>query len=195
MDYQKHYDLLIEKYGTFEKPKDVYTERHRKIPGCLGGKYEEGNAFYMSARAHFIAHLLLAKSNPENHSLVFAAWGMCFSSTKKHKRINNKRYEWLRKSFAISISNKLKGVSKPDGFGDKFKGSKNPMYNRKKTEKSLKAFQKVACMSKSESHRAAIAKANLGKINMTLSSGVKTRIDRNKVLEVISLGGKLGWSK
>lgn len=27
----------------------------------MGGKYVEGNAFYMSAKAHFVAHLLLAK--------------------------------------------------------------------------------------------------------------------------------------
>lgn len=61
MDYQIHYDRLVEKYGSWEKPKGVYTERHRKIPGCMGGKYVKGNAFYMSARAHYVSHLLLAR--------------------------------------------------------------------------------------------------------------------------------------
>ena len=37
MNYQRHYDLLIEKHGTWEKPKDGYVERHRKLPGCMGG--------------------------------------------------------------------------------------------------------------------------------------------------------------
>lgn len=61
MDYKKAYLRLIEKHGALEKPKGIYTERHRKIPGWLGGKYIAGNAFYLSGRAHFIAHLLLAK--------------------------------------------------------------------------------------------------------------------------------------
>jgi len=61
MDYYKLYDDLIDKYGVWEKPKDLYSERHRKVPGWIGGKYVKGNAFYLSARTHFIAHLILAK--------------------------------------------------------------------------------------------------------------------------------------
>lgn len=61
MNYRRIYDNLIAKHGSWEKPKGVYAERHRKIPGCAGGKYVKGNAFYMSARAHFLAHLLLAR--------------------------------------------------------------------------------------------------------------------------------------
>jgi len=92
MNYQKHYDLLIEKYGSWLKPKDVYTERHRKLPGNVGGKYVEGNAFYMSARAHFVAHLLLAKitSRPEDWAAVK---GMC---EFRHKR-SSRLYEVARR--------------------------------------------------------------------------------------------------
>lgn len=73
MDYESHYDRLVEKYGTWEKPKGIYTERHRKVPGCLGGKYEKGNAFYMNARAHFVAHLMLAKIHPGEINMLRAA--------------------------------------------------------------------------------------------------------------------------
>ena len=61
MNYQRIYDNLIEKHGSWLKPKGVYTERHRKLPGYLDGKYVKGNAFYVSARVHYLAHLLWAK--------------------------------------------------------------------------------------------------------------------------------------
>ena len=61
MNYQFHYDRLLDKYGSWEKPAEGYTERHRKFPGYLGGKYVKGNAFFVSARAHYLAHLLWAK--------------------------------------------------------------------------------------------------------------------------------------
>lgn len=61
MNYSRIYDELISKYGSWTKPKEIYTERHRKVPGYLGGKYVHGNAFYVSARVHYLCHLLLAK--------------------------------------------------------------------------------------------------------------------------------------
>lgn len=88
MNYQAHYDRLIEKYGTWEKPKDVYTERHRKLPGYLGGKYVKGNAFYMSARAHYIAHILWAKIT--NHG---SAWCAVKQIGAELKRVNSRIYQ------------------------------------------------------------------------------------------------------
>lgn len=61
MNYLLHYDRLLERYGSWEKPRDTYVERHRKFPGYLGGAYVEGNAFYVSARVHYLAHILWAK--------------------------------------------------------------------------------------------------------------------------------------
>lgn len=61
MNYQRIYDNLIAKHGTWEKPKGVHTERHRKIPGYLGGEYVKGNAFYVSVRVHYLAHVIWAK--------------------------------------------------------------------------------------------------------------------------------------
>lgn len=78
MNYQAVYDSLITKYGTWEKPKGVYTERHRKLPGWLGGKYVKGNAFYVPARVHFICHILLAKiyDSPSSWRTVVAMSGL-----------------------------------------------------------------------------------------------------------------------
>lgn len=82
MNYQLHYDRLITKHGTWEKPEGIYTERHRKLPGCFDGQYVKGNAFYMIARAHYVAHLLLAKIYPKEP----AVWKSINAMSGKHGR-------------------------------------------------------------------------------------------------------------
>lgn len=99
MNYQAHYDNLIKKYGTWEKPEGVYTERHRKLAGCMGGKYVKGNAFYMEARAHFVAHQLLVKIFADNKDLKLAAFKMSVMY-----RYGSKEYSWLKHEYALSIS-------------------------------------------------------------------------------------------
>lgn len=61
MDYKSAYLRLISKHGSESKPSGVYTERHRVIPGCLGGRYTKENSRHLSPRAHYVAHLMLAR--------------------------------------------------------------------------------------------------------------------------------------
>lgn len=89
MNYKKQYDLLIEKYGCEKKPKFTYVERHRKVPGCMGGNYEAGNAFYVSARVHYLAHRLLAKIYPDVPGIRVADYLM----NKSFNKTNSKFYE------------------------------------------------------------------------------------------------------
>lgn len=100
MDYQRHYDLLIEKYGTWKKPKGVYVERHRKLPGCMGGKYVKGNAFYMSSKAHYVAHLLLAriKNIPPLWNAIVSMGGLARKTTSaSYERAKIKVQPYLKK--------------------------------------------------------------------------------------------------
>lgn len=60
MNYKKHYDILIERARLRVKP-DGYSERHHIVPRCLGGSNESSNLVYLTAREHYVAHLLLAK--------------------------------------------------------------------------------------------------------------------------------------
>jgi len=106
MDYQRHYDLLIEKYGTWKKPKGVYTERHRKLPGCMGGKYVEGNTFYMSAKAHFVAHVLLMKLSPGKINLIRAVH---IAAHKGKFRLSSRFYAIFKEAHANDESLKARG--------------------------------------------------------------------------------------
>lgn len=106
MDYQRHYDRLIEKYGTWQKPKGVYTERHRKLPGCMGGKYVKGNAFYMSAKAHFVAHKLLLKLNPGEINMLRAA---SIAGRKNGFKLSSRFYSVFKEAHANDESLKERG--------------------------------------------------------------------------------------
>ena len=98
MNYEQIYENLIAKYGTWEKPKGVYTERHRILPGCIGGEYVKGNAFYVPARVHFIAHYLLAKVYPDNLEIGHALFRM--SNSRKY---GSKVYAWAKEHWADLI--------------------------------------------------------------------------------------------
>lgn len=107
MDYQKHYELLIEKYGSKSKPEG-YSERHHIIPKCLGGSNALDNLVYLSAEAHYIAHQMLVKINPDHYGLSYAAIMMTVN-TNRHKRSNNKLYAWLRVRFSENVSKARRG--------------------------------------------------------------------------------------
>ena len=60
MNYQKHYDLLIDRAKN-RNIENVTHEIHHVLPKSLGGGNEEANLVNLTLREHFIAHLLLAK--------------------------------------------------------------------------------------------------------------------------------------
>jgi len=64
MNYKKIYDQIIEK----RKPDipNGYVEVHRIIPRTFGGSNDKENLVAITAREHFICHLLLTKLDSMN---------------------------------------------------------------------------------------------------------------------------------
>lgn len=96
MDYRKHYELLVERAKT--RQLDCYKEKHRIIPGCMGGTYAKNNVVQLTPEEHYVAHQLLVKMYPEHHGLVKAAAMMV------PNRPSNKLYGWLRRRHAVAQS-------------------------------------------------------------------------------------------
>ena len=105
MDYQHHYNKLIDR--AVIRSIDEYTEKHHIIPKCMGGSDDVDNLVKLTPEEHFLAHQLLVKIYPSNRKLIYAAAIM----TRGHdgKRVNNKFYGWIRKKFAETHSQNLKG--------------------------------------------------------------------------------------
>lgn len=102
MNYIIHYENLINR--AKERTLEGYKESHHIIPKCLGGTDERDNLVNLTAREHFIAHLLLWKINPESYGLIKAIQMMCVGHNEN--RSMNRMYGWLkeRHSKAMSVS-------------------------------------------------------------------------------------------
>lgn len=105
MDYQKHYNKLIERAKN--RLLEGYTENHHIIPRCINGSNDVENIVALTPEEHYVAHQLLIKIYPNESKLVYAAHMMTVGSLK-HSR-NNKLYGWLRKKNSESMQGNTYG--------------------------------------------------------------------------------------
>jgi hypothetical protein len=145
-------------------------EKHRILPGCLGGEYLEHNTVLMTRREHTIAHVLLSKAFPENFELGHCAYAMTHSGGMKisSKYFNSLEYfqRCEKKSQIIAESNRRRKVT----WGDKISKS----LTGKKKSKEHKENIKIANANRelTPELRYAIGSGNRGKAQ-SLESNLK----------------------
>lgn len=81
------------------KNKEIYFEKHHIIPKCLGGTDDKENLILLTAREHFLCHLLLTKMN-DDERLIFAF----FMMKRGKNRITSPFFEKLKYKFAHHMS-------------------------------------------------------------------------------------------
>ena len=114
MNYTLHYNALIAKrIKTPANTTHTYTEIHHVIPKCMGGTDDETNLVCLTAREHYMAHVLLCKIYPNNASLLYA-WNMMSNMSDnmcKHnvRSYQSFRYHSLREQFSMACSETRKG--------------------------------------------------------------------------------------
>ena len=106
MNYLKHYNILINK--SKNRTLQGYIERHHIIPKCLGGNDDTDNIAFLTAREHFIAHLLLLKIYPNQYGLIKAVNIMCVENSYQNRSIN-RMYGWLKEKFSLEMSRSQTG--------------------------------------------------------------------------------------
>ena len=108
--YTSIYNLIIEK--AQKRILIFYKEKHHIIPRSLGGNDDPANLVELTAREHFICHLLLTKmtSGHNKSKMCQAAWMMASVAGKGQDRykVNNRTYERLR--LAMSAIKKEKST-------------------------------------------------------------------------------------
>ena len=92
MNYQKHYDQLIENATNRSIIPTEYKESHHIIPRSIGGTDETENLVDLFPEEHLVAHLLLVKIHPNNDKMIYAA-----NMMSSFHGVNNKKYAWLKK--------------------------------------------------------------------------------------------------
>lgn len=99
MNYEKLYYSIIENRKL--NPVDGYTECHHILPRSLGGSDTLDNLVNLTAREHFICHLLLTKiyrDKCKQAKMIRAFVLMLVCSSKNQCRyVSSRKYEYLRK--------------------------------------------------------------------------------------------------
>lgn len=105
-------------YSIIEAAKlskfECYTEYHHIVPRSLGGTDKDSNLVKLTAKQHFICHLLLTKMfEPKTYEYYKMIHAFCMmdwcASNSKMLRYTSKVYEKQRKEFSVYMSKKQSG--------------------------------------------------------------------------------------
>ena len=105
MDYRRTYQLLIDKRRNNPLPDGEYGEVHHIVPKSEGGSDEPDNLVKLTAREHYVAHLLLARIY-NDFKMWSAVWRM---SNVGGVKITSRIYEIVRMNFRLAHSKRMAG--------------------------------------------------------------------------------------
>ena len=155
MNYRKVYKMLVDNRLADSLPKEEYGEVHHIVPKAEGGSDDASNKVRLSAREHYIAHLLLAKIYDDLAMYSAVMYMQCRSFTQSRAfRFNSRLYASVRKEFGAKQREYLKHHPRI--------GPKNGMYGRHHTEESKK---KMSCSQKGKK----LTEEHKNKIKATLA--------------------------
>jgi hypothetical protein len=136
MNYIAIYNSIIE-FRRANPLLEGYFETHHIIPRCLGGSNCSTNLVKLSAREHYICHLLLTKIHPEgsvqHKKMVRAFLAMRMISSNQHRYVSSRNFDKFRNTFRNIQSENTRGAKNPN-FGKSWyhnpKLKKNQLFNR-----------------------------------------------------------------
>lgn len=104
--YLKYYYNIVN--NAKSRITEGYTERHHIVPRSLGGDNSEDNLVNLTAREHFVCHVLLTKFTTgfAKDKMIHAVWLMVIMETT---HVNSRVYESLRVKHALAIGRTNKG--------------------------------------------------------------------------------------
>lgn len=144
--YLTHYYNLCEK-ARVRVVFDGYQEKHHIIPKSLGGSDEATNIVSLSAREHYIAHLLLVRiTEGVNKSKMINAWFRmsCQGNHPAFSFITSRRFERARIQFAESAGWATKGKTYEQIYGlEKAIELKQKRSIAKSTERKGKTWEDI----------------------------------------------------
>jgi hypothetical protein len=167
MNYQRLYNNIIKNRKINPLSLNEYGEIHHIIPKSLGGTDETINLIRLTAREHYICHLLLSemykKETFEWYKMNHAFQMMNLNGNKQNRYFNSRIYELKKIDFKKTMSWAQSG-------------NKNSQYGKKKSDETK------------EKIRTSINK-RLGKENNITAKQIKN-LKRQKEIEFYTVDGK-----
>lgn len=169
MNYKKHYEALC--YGRQTlcriKTEKEYYELHHIVPKSLGGQDTESNLVMLTAREHYIAHLLLYNMYKKEggdalRKMAFALISMLSTTTTIQKRFSAKSYSIMREAAMLST------------LGRKVQDTVN--YRKPKSEKHREAIRQARLAAPQRSQETLKKLSIAAKSRVTFSTNYITSV-------------------
>ncbi len=119
--YTVWYYNLINRAQTRALDQNTYSEKHHIIPKSLGGSNNKENIVRLTAREHFVCHMLLVKmtTNKDQRKMRLAIHKMISKSSNQERHVpNSQQYQWIRKQCSLAVT----GSNNPN-YGNNHKWS------------------------------------------------------------------------
>ena len=127
------------------KNKNNGTEKHHIIPKCLGGNNSKDNIALLTAREHFICHLLLPKmTSGANKAKMYHALSMMLAKPKQYIRefkVTSTVYETVRKEISLNMKNRWKDNDFRKNRSNKMSGDGNHFYGKTHSEDTIQKMK------------------------------------------------------
>lgn len=167
-----------------------YVEKHHIIPKSLGGTNDKENLVKLTAREHFICHLLLIRMLEGRNKFKMIAAAIRLANSRQGHIINSRSYEILK----IQLG-KISSILKT--------GQKQSIESNRKRSESLKRAYAEGRKSVSIEFREIMHNRNLGK---TMSEETKQKIREARSKQImkpisdetrknLSIAQKKRWAK
>ena len=147
--YSKWYMNIVENACSKNRNKqNSYFENHHIFPKCMGGNNKKSNLVLLTAKEHFICHLLLVKIFPlgakERHKLLHAFMLMKGENSSQIRYMNSNLYNHIKEEYAFYISKKYKGRKMSEEQKQKISQTLKSSYNSGKRVFSEETKQKIS---------------------------------------------------
>lgn len=167
--YYRYYCNIVAKRQKFILC-DEYFENHHIIPKAAGGSNQSSNLVRLTAREHFICHLLLTKFTELElkHKMVHAINLM--RRTKSKIKISSKIFDMIKRMMSEERSGKPRTSITKDKISAKLRGRKltaEHISKRSKSQTGLKRSQETRtklAAPKSIAHKENLSIALKGKL-------------------------------
>ena len=113
---------------------DCYKEKHHILPRCLGGKDNKENLVELTAKEHFMVHMLLCKFTVSlaRRSMLYAFKAMSTMRYGKRKyKLHSRTAGILREKFYKSLKGRKDSEETKKKKSLAFMGKNNPNYGKK----------------------------------------------------------------
>jgi hypothetical protein len=131
--YTTWYNSIIAKAQMRDRSPNEYYERHHIVPKSMGGTQKKSNLVELTAREHYVCHLLLQKmvTNKRDLYKMTSAFAYLQKTKKKYtQRYTSRLFEYHKKLHIKVLTERMTGPE-------------NPMYGKHHSKETLKRISET----------------------------------------------------